>query len=120
MFQNDVAFILQEETEIALKFQDNVNVLGPHTHYKLSDGTYEVLPTNPGIQRFVWEHCLDTNCILHHLKHTGATVSAMKLFLCVPEVLVVGQTCTYEGRIPDKSKVSKITYWPACTTRTEV
>jgi len=32
----------------------------------------------------------------------------------------VGQRCTYEGRIPDESKVVKIVHWPPCTTKTEV
>ncbi|KAG2073704.1 hypothetical protein BDR04DRAFT_980218, partial [Suillus decipiens] len=54
-----------------------------------------------GIRRFVWKYCIDTNRVLHRLKHAGATVSARKLFLCVPEVLVIGQLCTYEGQSPD-------------------
>jgi len=120
VFQNDVAFILQEETDIAPNFQDDVNVLGPRTRYKLPDGTYETISANPGIRRFVWEHCVDANRILHRLRHAGATVSASKLFLCIPEVLVVGHLCTYEGRIPDSSKVSKISNWPPCSTKTEV
>jgi hypothetical protein len=120
VFQNDVAFILQHETEVAPNFQDDVNVLSPPTRYELPDGSFELIPENPGIRRFVWEHCVDVNRVLHRLKHAGATVSASKLFICVPEVLVVGQRCTYEGRIPDHSKVSKITNWPPCETRTEV
>jgi hypothetical protein len=56
-----------------------------------------VLTENPGIRRFVWEHCLDVNRVFHRLKHAGATVSAKKLFLCVPEVIVVGQQCMYKG-----------------------
>jgi hypothetical protein len=120
VFQNDVAFILQEETEIAPNFQDDINVLSPHTRYELTDGTHEVLSANPGIRRFVWEHCVDVNRILHRLRHAGATVSASKLFLCVPEVLVVGQLCSYEGHSPDSAKVSKIRHWPPCTSRTEV
>jgi hypothetical protein len=31
VFQNDIAFILQEEIDIAPNFQDDVNVLGPQT-----------------------------------------------------------------------------------------
>lgn len=120
VFQNNVAFILQAEIEIAPNFQDDVNVLGPHTRYEKEDGTYEVLAENPGIHRFVWEHCTDINRVLHRLKHAGATVSAKKLFLCVPKVIVVGQQCTYEGRIPDDSKISKIIHWPPCTTKSEV
>jgi hypothetical protein len=64
VFQNDVAFILQAETDIAPNFQDDVNVLGPHTHYKKIDGTFEMIAENPGIHHFVWEHCLDANRVL--------------------------------------------------------
>jgi hypothetical protein len=91
VFQNDVAFILQDEIECAPNFQDDVNVLGPHTRYKLRNGSYETIPQNTGIRRFVWEHCVDNNRVLHRLKLVGVTVSATKLFLCVPEVTVVGQ-----------------------------
>jgi len=120
VFQNDVAFIIQAEIEIAPNFQDDVNVLGPQTRYETSNGSFELIPENMGICRFVWEHCLDVNRILHRLKHAGATVSAKKLFLCVPKVLVIGQMCTYEGHSPDSSKVSKIQHWPPCKSKTEV
>jgi hypothetical protein len=65
VFQNDVAFILQAETDIAPNFQDDVNVLGPHIHYEKIDGTFETIAENPGIHHFVWEHCLDANCVCH-------------------------------------------------------
>jgi len=120
VFQNDVAFILQHKIDITPNFQDDVNILGPRTRYKLPNGSCEVIADNPGIRKFVWEHCLDANHVLHRLKHAGATISAKKLHLCVPEVTVVGQQCTYEGRIPEESKVSKIRTWPPCMSRTEV
>jgi len=120
VFQNDVAFILQDEIECAPNFQDDVNVLGPHTRYKLGNSSYETIPQNTGIQRFIWEHCVDNNRVLHCLKLAGATVSATKLFLCVPEVTVVGQRCTYEGCIPDQTKVSKILSWPTCKSKTDI
>ena len=43
-----------------------------------------------------------------------------KLFLCHPEVVIIGQVCNYDGRIPDSSKVSKIRDWPPCEMKTEV
>ncbi|KAG2345060.1 hypothetical protein BDR05DRAFT_881020, partial [Suillus weaverae] len=61
----------------------------------------QTLPKNPRIHRFIWEHCMDCNCI-------SQKVSAKKLFLCILEVLVEGQLCTYEGCIPNHSKVTKI------------
>ena len=120
VFQNDVAFILQCEIEIAPNFQDDINVLGPRTRYEVSDTTYDTITANSSIRHFVWEHCTDVNRVLHHLGHADATVSAKKLFMCCPEVIVVSQTCNYDSRIPDESKVSKICHWPPCETKTKV
>ena len=61
VFQNNVAFILQAKVDITPNFQDDINDLGPHTRYELEDGSFETIPQNPGIQHFVWEHCLDVN-----------------------------------------------------------
>ena len=120
IFQNDIAFILQAKVDIAPNFQDDINVLGPCTRYELEDSSFETIPQNPGIRRFVWEHCLNVNQVIHHLTHAGATVSAKKLFLCHPEVVIVGQVCNYDRHIPDSSKVSKIHDWPPCEMKTEV
>src|SRR5271168_4507506 len=120
VFQNDVAFILQHEIDTAPNFLDDINILGPKTRYEKEDGIFEVISDNIGIRRFVWEHCNDVNRVLHRLAHAGATVLAAKLFTCVPEVIVVGQKCTYEGRLPDDSKLAKIKNWPPCETTTDV
>ena len=120
VFQNDVAFILQHEINITPNFVDDINVLGPRTRYKLENSSFETHPDNQGIRRFVWEHCNDVNRVLHRLKHAGATVSASKLFTCVPEVIVVGQKCTYQGRLSDDSKIAKIKNWPSCETTMDV
>jgi len=82
IFHNDIAFIPQHETDKAPNFLDDITLLGPKTRYERKDGTYEVLSANPGIRRFVWEHTVDLNCILHCLVHAGATVLAKKLQLC--------------------------------------
>lgn len=47
-------------------------------------------------------------------------MSAKKIFVAVPEVIVLGHKCTYEGRVPDDSKVNKIRSWPPCKTITDV
>ncbi|KZT31267.1 hypothetical protein SISSUDRAFT_995348, partial [Sistotremastrum suecicum HHB10207 ss-3] len=67
---------------------------------------------NSGIRRFIYEHLTDVNRILHRLAHAGATVSAKKLFICVPEVTILGHTCNFYGRKADNSHVSKIVNWP--------
>lgn len=56
---------------------------------------------------------------MHCIKEAGATFSALKIQLCLPEVLIVRQTCTPEGHIPDKTKVDKILNWPDLTTPKE-
>jgi hypothetical protein len=48
------------------------------------------------------------------LKNKSATVSASKLFIAVPKVVILGHRCNYEGRIPDDSKIAKIRDWPGC------
>jgi hypothetical protein len=53
---------------------------------------------------------------MHHIKDVGATFSAMKIQLCLPDVFIVGQCFTQEGRLPDIDKVSKILNWPIPTT----
>ena len=120
IFHGDVSFILQDEIDTAPPFIDDVPVLGPRTRYELPQGTYETLPSNPGIRRFVWEHFVDVNRILHRFKHAGATISGKKLFLGVPELTIVGHRCTFLGRIPDSSQVDKIVNWPPCENVSEV
>ena len=56
---------------------------------------------------------------MHRVKHAGATFSPTKTQICRPEVLIVGQKCTPEGRLPDDDKVKKITNWPTLTTPQE-
>ncbi|KAI0065651.1 hypothetical protein BV25DRAFT_1776576, partial [Artomyces pyxidatus] len=58
------------------------------------------------------EHLLDVHRVLHCLKEAGATVSAKKMFLAAPEILIVSHKCTYSGRVPDDSKINKIHNWP--------
>ena len=48
---------------------------------------------------------------MHRLGHAGTTISAKKIFLAVPVILVLGHKCTYKGCIPDQSKVAKVHTW---------
>jgi len=79
IFHNNIAFILQHKTDKVPNFLDDITLLGPKTQYKGKNGTYEVLLANPGICRFVWEHAVNLNHILHCLVHAGAIVLAKKL-----------------------------------------
>jgi hypothetical protein len=121
IFHEDVRFILEPEIpDVAWPFLDDCSVKGPPSQYKIQGGSYQTHPDNAGICKFIWEHLCNVHRILHRLRHTGATVSASKLFIAVLEVIILGHKCTYKGRIPDKSKIAKIQDWPPCKTLSNV
>src|ERR1700677_268558 len=60
------------------------------------------------------------NRIVQHMKYCGGTFSGPKLFLCVPEIIVLGYRCTHEGRLPDESRVIAIRKWGPCRNLSEV
>jgi hypothetical protein len=98
VYQGDTAFILQHEIpDYTSPFVDNMPVKSVKMRYQCADGFYETIPTNPGIQHFIWEHCIILNHILQHLENIGATVSATKFVLAAPTVIIVGHKCTFEG-----------------------
>jgi len=119
-FQRCMLFILQDEMpDVAHIFIDDLPIKGPASTYPDAYGNPETHPENPGIRRFIWEHGVDVHRIMHRVKHAGATFSPTKTQICRPEVLIVGQKCTPEGRLPDDDKVKKITNWPTLTTPQE-
>jgi hypothetical protein len=121
IFHDDVTYILQPEIpDITIPYIDDVPVKGPPTRYILPDGSYETIPENPDIRRFVWEHFQNLNRVVQRMKYCGGTFSAHKLSICVPEIIVVGHRCTYEGRLPDESKVVAIRNWGPCKDVSEV
>src|ERR1700677_4103629 len=54
------------------------------------------------------------------MKYCSGTFSGPKLFLCVPEIIVLGHRCSYEGRLPDESRVIAIRKWGPCGNLSEV
>lgn len=121
VFHGDVSFTLQDETpEVTMPFIDDIPVKGPRTRYPKEKGTYETIEGNPGIRRFIWEHLENSNRVLQRIKYVGGTVSAKKFVVAAPSIVVVGHKVSFEGRVPDESKVQKIRDWPYCTNVTEV
>jgi len=121
IFHADVTFILEPEIpDPAQPFMDDSTVKGPQTHYETEDGGYKTIPANPQIRRFIWEHVNDVHRILHCFLCAGATILAKKIFIAVPEVVVLGHKCNYEGRVPDDSKIAKIRNWPDCKNLSDV
>jgi len=97
-FHADVTFTLEPEIpHITIPFLDDAGVKGPSTHYERPNGTYETIPQNAGIRRFVWEHFQNLSCLVQRMVYVGCTWSGPKGILCVPEALIVGHLCTYEG-----------------------
>src|SRR5271156_4191715 len=102
IFHDDVTFILQPEIpEVTIPFIDDVPIKGPVSIYMDGDGTYETIPENSGIRRFVWEHFQNLNRDVQRMKYCGGTFSGPKTTLCAKEITVVGHRCTYDGRLPE-------------------
>ena len=45
------------------------------------------------------------------MKYSGGMFSGYKLTLCAPEIMVLGHCCTFDGRLPDQTQLSKIVNW---------
>ena len=103
-----MTFILHDEIpNVANVFIDDCAIKGPTTEYLDEDGKPETLKENPGIRRFIWEHAIDVHRILHRIKCAGATFSGAKAQIARKEVVIVGQKCTPEGRLPEDRKYQK-------------
>jgi hypothetical protein len=70
--------------------------------------------------RGVWEHFQNLNHVVQHIRYIGCTWSGPKEFLCIPETLIVGHMCCYEGCRAADSKVDKIRNWGPCNNLSEV
>ena len=120
-FQACMSFILKDEIpHKANIFIDDLPIKGSKTQYPDAAGNPQTMPDNPGIRRFIWEHANDVHRIIHRVSHAGGTFSPTKVQLAQPEVLIVGQKCTPEGRLPDEQKVEKILSWPPLKTVKDV
>lgn len=120
-FQTCMAFLLQDEIpHTAYIFIDDLPIKGPQTDYPDENGVPEMLKTNPGIRRFIWEHVNDVHRIMHRVGHAGGTFSPNKAQMGREDVIIVGQKCTPEGRLPEPNKVEKILNWPRLKTIRDV
>ena len=121
IFHDDVTHILQPEIpRITVPYIDDVPVKGPKSTYQRSGGTYETIEANPGIRRFVWEHFQGLNRVIQRMKYSGGTFSGYKSILCAREITVLGHYCTPEGRLPDTSRMDRVSNWGALKDLTEI
>ena len=121
IFHDDVTFILQPEIpDITIPYINNVLIKGPATRYIQTDGSFETIPDNPNIRRFVWEHFQNLNRVVQRMKYCGGMFSGPKLLACISEFIILGHRCTYEGRLPEEVRVIAIKKWAPCKTLSEV
>ena len=121
IFHDDVTFILQPEIpDTTIPFIDDVPIRGPATRYIAGDGSFETLPQNNGIRRFIWEYFQGLNRVVQRMKYCHGTFSGYKATLCAPEMTVVGHRCTYEGRLPETARVEKVANWGPCLDVSDV
>lgn len=117
----DLTFIMRDEIpHVTDPYIDDCPVKGPRTRYEQPDSSYETLPDNPNIRRFVYEHIANMHRIAHRMKKFGGTFSGVKLRICVQRASIVRHMCTYEGREPDDDRVQKIRDWPMPENVTDV
>ena len=121
IFHEDVTKILQPEIpHVTQPYIDDVPVRGPASRYLLPTGEAEMIPENPGVRRFIWEHLQDVNRVVQRMKYCGGTFSGYKSQICAPEITVAGHRCTSDGRRPEQDRVSKVTNWGPCEDLTDV
>jgi hypothetical protein len=68
IFHDDVTFILQAKIPyVTIPYIDDVPIKGPTTTYRKVDDSYETIPENPGIHKFVWEHFQNLNRVVQRI-----------------------------------------------------
>lgn len=103
IFHKDVTFILKPEIpNTAWLFMDDCSIKGPATCYEKEDGGFETIPDNGQVCHFIWEHLNDIHHIHHRLRCVGAIISTKKLFVAIPEVVILGHKCNYKSQTTQK------------------
>jgi len=121
IFHEDVTAILKDEIpEYTTPYIDDVPIRGPSTRYEKEDGSYETIPENSGIRRFIWEHVNNVNRILQRMKYCGGTFSGKKTVICADAIQVLGHQCDYEGRKPTEDTIGVIMRWAKCDNISDV
>lgn len=110
---NLVFILAREMPDHVNAFIDDIFPLGPRSYYTQADSSFETIPGNSGIRRFIWEYAQVLNRVLQRLNHAGASISGKKVQICVPKTVCVGYEISYEGRRPLQEKIQRILDWPA-------
>src|SRR6266446_7596928 len=60
------------------------------------------------------------NRVVQRMKYCGGTFSGYKSIICMPEIMVLGHRCTFEGHLPNQSRVAVISNWGDCKNLSDV
>ena len=121
IYQTNMAFILQDEIpHHTMPFIDDLLVKSEMSWYQRPDGSYKMIPENPGIKLFIWKHLTVVHRILQRLQNDNATISAKKFILAALDATIVGHKCTSEGWVLHEAKIQKIRDWPECENLMQV
>jgi len=116
VYQAQMMWILQDEIpHYAGIFIDDGGIKGPEFDYK-----GEILQSNPGIRRFIWEYALTLERILFRIEEAGLNISGKKFACCVPALEIVGHVVCKEGRMISQGKLNKVLTWPEPKDVTQV
>jgi len=75
-FQKCMVMILKDEIPHTTNiFIDDLPIKGPATQYLDQYSKPEVLPSNPGICQFIWEHAQNVHWVLHCVHSAGIELS---------------------------------------------
>jgi RNase H-like domain found in reverse transcriptase len=96
-------------------FVDDIGLKGPKSHYN-----DDLIPQNPGIQRFIWEYAHTLDEMLATFIEVGCTTTRKKLVLAMWLVNIVGNVCSLEGRCPHHGIITKVLNWPTPKHATDI
>ena len=54
------------------------------------------------------------------MKYCGGTFLGPKLYLCIPEITILGHQCNIEGRMADPTRIEAVSKWGPCQNLTDV
>jgi hypothetical protein len=74
IFHDDITYILQSKIpDTTIPYIDDVPIRGLAMRYIQTDGSYETIPENPRMRRFVWEYFQGLNRVVQHMKYCHGT-----------------------------------------------
>lgn len=116
IFHSNITFILQDAIpHITMPYIDDIPVKGPQMSCQM-ENTKPSLKTQRSDSLY---GNISRMCIMSSIGYRKL-VSGKKMDLCLPEVIIVGHKCTYEGHLPDETCIQKVKDWPLCKDLTDV